>query len=163
MINETAAQAVSYGTLQLNEIRDLPGLEVMRRVADGRFPSAPISKLMNFHLVEADDGIAIFEGTPGPEMLNPLGSVHGGWALTLVDSATGCAAHTTLEAGIGYTTVETKMNFARPISPETGLVRCEGRVISRGRKIITADAMLRDRNGKLLAHGTSTLIVLGPV
>ena len=104
----------------------------------------------------------MFEGTPAPNLLNPLGAVHGGWALTLIDSACGCAVHTELDAGVGYTTVETKVNFTRPIAPDGGAVRCEGRVLSRGRQIATAEASLRSADGKLLAHGTSTLIILAP-
>ena len=94
-------------------------------------------------------------------MLNPLGGVHGGWALTLIDSATGCAAHTLLPAGIGYATVETKANLTRPIRHDTGRVRAEGRVISRGRQIMTAEASILDTSGRILAHGTSTLMIFG--
>ena len=94
-------------------------------------------------------------------MLNPLGSVHGGIALTLIDSAAGCALHTELGAGVGYSTVETKVNFIRPISADSGLVRAEGKVLSRGRQIATAEARVTSVDGKLLAHGTSTLIILG--
>ena len=94
-------------------------------------------------------------------MLNPLGTVHGGWALTLIDSATGCAAHTLLPQGVGYTTVETKVNFTRPIKHDTGRVRAEGRVVSRGRQIMTAEAACSISEGRLLAHGTSTLMVFG--
>jgi uncharacterized protein (TIGR00369 family) len=104
----------------------------------------------------------VFIGEPSDRILNPLGIVHGGWALTLIDSCCGCAAHTTLAAGIGYTTVETKVNFVRAITPATGQVRAEGRVIARGRTIITTEGTLTDSNGKLLAHGTSTLMVLRP-
>jgi uncharacterized protein (TIGR00369 family) len=94
-------------------------------------------------------------------LLNPLGGVHGGWALTLIDSATGCAAHTLLPAGASYASVETKANFTRPIRQDTGRVRAEGRVVSRGRQIITAEARILDADKRLLAHGTSTLMVLG--
>jgi uncharacterized protein (TIGR00369 family) len=107
-----------------------------------------------------EKGRAVFEGRPGPHFFNPLGGIHGGFALTLIDSAAGCAVHTELHAGIGYTTVETKANFVRPV-PAQGVVRCEGRVLSRGRQIATAEAHLRAADGKLLAHGTSTLIILG--
>ena len=99
-------------------------------------------------------------GEPSDRILNPLGIVHGGWALTLIDSCTGCAAHTTLPAGVGYTTVETKVNFVRAITPASGQVRAEGVVVARGRTIITAEGKLTDSRGRLLAHGTSTLIVL---
>ena len=87
--------------------------------------------------------------------------MHGGWALTLIDSAAGCAAHTLLPAGVGYATVETKANFTRPITEDAGRVRAEGRVVTRGRQIMTADARLLDSQGRILAHGTSTLMVFG--
>ena len=121
----------------------LPGLEAMRLLIAGKLPAPSIAGTLGFTLI-------------------PLGMVHGGWALTLIDSCTGCAAHTTLPAGIGYTTVETKVNFVRAITPQTGQVRAEGKVIARGRTIITAEGVLKDAGGKLLAHGTSTLMVLRP-
>jgi len=138
------------------------GLEFLRAMIAGELPAAPIGKHIGFRLAEVERGRAVFEGEPGPHLLNPLGAVHGGFALTLIDSACGCAVHTELEAGIGYTTVETKVNFVRPIAPESGTIRCEGRVLSRGRTIATAEARLISADGKLLAHGTSTLIILAP-
>jgi uncharacterized protein (TIGR00369 family) len=116
---------------------------------------------MDFWIVEVGEGFAVFEGQPGPHLLNPAGGVHGGWALTLIDSVTGCAAHTLLPPGVGYTTLETKGNFVRPINKDTGRVRAEGRVVAPGRQIMTADARLLGPDGKLLAHGTSTLLVFG--
>ena len=138
------------------------GLDLLRGMIAGRFPAPPIAETLGFRLVEADPGRALFEGRSSPSVLNPLGLVHGGWALTLIDSAAGCALHTELDAGIGYTTVETKVNFVRPIAPDGAIVRCEGRVLSRGRQIATAEAKLESAEGKLLAHGTSTLIILPP-
>ena len=141
---------------------NLSGLQYLRAMMAGEVPAAPIGLHLGFRLVEAEDGRAVFEAEPGPHLLNPLGAVHGGFALTLIDSACGCAVHTTLDAGTGYTTVETKVNFVRPVAPGTGTVRCEGTVLSRGRTIATAEARLISADGKLLAHGTSTLIILGP-
>ncbi len=140
----------------------LSGLEAMRALLAGDFNAPSISNTLGFRLVEVDDGRAVFEGEPSDRILNPLGIVHGGWALTLLDSACGCAAHATLPAGVGYATVETKVNFVRQITPDSGTVRAEGNVIARGRTIITTEAKLTDSKGKLLAHGTSTLIVLRP-
>ena len=140
----------------------MSGLEFLRAMIAGQGPTAAIGQHMGFRLVEVDKGRALFEGEPGPHLLNPLGAVHGGFALTLIDSACGCAVHTELDAGVGYTTVETKVNFTRPIDPNGGPIRCEGRVLSRGRQIATAEAYLRSAEGKLLAHGTSTLIILAP-
>ena len=126
----------------------------------GNHPPPSIATTLGFTLAEVDDGRALFVGEPSDRILNPLGIVHGGWALTLIDSCTGCAAHTTLPAGVGYTTVETKVNFVRAITPASGQVRAEGVVVARGRTIITAEGKLTDSRGRLLAHGTSTLIVL---
>jgi uncharacterized protein (TIGR00369 family) len=151
-----------YGVSSFEEIKDLSGLDMLGAMIAGDLPAAPIAEPLGFRLVEVEKGRAVFEGTPGPHLLNPLGSVHGGYALTLIDSACGCAVHTELDAGIGYTTVETKVNFTRAIDPKSGPVRCEGRVVSRGRQIATAEAYLRSGDGKLLAHGTSTLIILHP-
>jgi uncharacterized protein (TIGR00369 family) len=153
---------MKYGVSSYDDVKHLSGLEMLRAMIAGELPAAPIAEPLGFRLAEVEKGRALFEGTPGPHLLNPLGAVHGGWALTLIDSACGCAVHTELEAGIGYTTVETKVNFTRPIDPAGGAVRCEGRVLSRGRQIATAEAFLRSAEGKLLAHGTSTLIILGP-
>jgi uncharacterized protein (TIGR00369 family) len=115
---------------------------------------------MTFWIVEVGDGFAAFEGEPGPHLLNAMGTVHGGWVLTLIDSATGCAGLTVLPAGSGYTTIETKGNLTRPITARTGRVRAEGRVVSQGRQIISCEASVRDGEGRVLAHGTSTLMVL---
>ncbi len=150
------------GVLPLDRIAGMTGLEVLRAMAAGELPGPGIGATMGFRLAEVDEGRAVFEGVPGPHLLNPLGAVHGGFALTLIDSACGCALHSALGPGIGYTSVETKVNFTRPIAPDGGLVRCEGRLLSHGRKIATAEAYLRSADGKLLAHGTSTLIILGP-
>ncbi|QQQ20128.1 PaaI family thioesterase [Brevundimonas vitis] len=117
---------------------------------------------LTYGLVEVGDGMAVFEGQTGPHLLNPAGTVHGGWALALIDSATACAAHSTLPAGVGYTTLSTTGNLTRPILVDTGRVRCEGRVINAGRQIITTEATVRDTGGRLLAHGTSTVMVLKP-
>jgi len=150
------------GVASREELAGLSGLEFLRALIAGRVPAPTIGRTMGFRLVEVEPGMAVFEGEPFEGLLNPLGSVHGGWALTLIDSACGCAVHSTLDAGIGYTTVETKVNFTRPIDPHGGPIRCEGQVLSRGRQIATAEAYLRSGEGKLLAHGTSTLILFAP-
>jgi uncharacterized protein (TIGR00369 family) len=140
----------------------MAGREMLEAMLAGRLPAPPIAETLGFRLIEIDDGTAVFEGDPGPHLLNPLGGVHGGWAMTLIDSATGCALHTQLHAGVGYTTVETKVNMTRGIKPTDGTVRCEGRVLSHGRHIATAEARLLSEDGKLVAHGTSTLMILHP-
>jgi uncharacterized protein (TIGR00369 family) len=133
-----------------NELASLSGLELLKAMIAGRDPAPSISRTLGFRLVEVDKGRVVFEGTPGPNVLNPLGQIHGGYALVLIDSAAGCAAHTEMDAGVGYTTVETKVNFTRPLPKDGPVVRCEGRVLSRGRTIATADAYVRDSAGKLL-------------
>ena len=142
------------------KLLSMSGLEGLRYMMAGNHPPPSIAITLGFVLAEVEDGRALFIGDPSDRILNPLGIVHGGWALTLIDSCTGCAAHTTLGPGVGYTTVETKVNFVRAITPATGPVRAEGVVVARGRTIITAEGKLTDSRGRLLAHGTSTLIVL---
>ena len=154
--------ATRFGVATREEIAGLTGLEMLRAIIAGDRPAPPIAATMGFRLIEVGPGEAVFEGLPGPHLLNPLGGVHGGVALTLIDSAAGCAVHTELGPGIGYTTVETKVNFTRPIAADGGAVRCEGRVVTRGRQIATAEARLLSGEGKILAHGTSTLIILPP-
>src|SRR5277367_2567510 len=104
-----------YGVLDLTECATMTGKELLQAIVDGRLPQPPISKPMSFRLVEVGDGFAAFEGDPSPDLLNPMGIVHGGWALTLIDSAAACACHSLLPAGTGYTTIETKANFCRAI------------------------------------------------
>jgi uncharacterized protein (TIGR00369 family) len=140
----------------------MTGKQLLQAIVDGRIPQPPISRPMSFRLVEVGDGFAAFEGDPSPDLLNPMGTVHGGWALTLIDSAAACACHSLLPAGTSYTTIETKANFSRPIKPDTGRVRAEGRVISQGRQIMSSEARLIAPDGRVLAHGTSTIMVLAP-
>lgn len=151
-------EEISYGLATREQMGAMSGIDLLRAMVTGDLPAPPISQVFGLMLVEVEPGRAVFEGRPGPHLFNPLGGIHGGFALTLIDSAAGCAVHTELEAGVGYTTVETKANFTRPV-PSSGVVRCEGRVLSRGRQIASAEAFLRDEAGKLLAHGTSTLII----
>ena len=142
--------------------RELSGMEYIHAIFAGELPAPPIAVLMGFRGVEASPGEAVFEMEPGPQHYNPIGSVHGGVALTLLDSAMGCAIHTLLEPGVRYTTLEVKTNFVRPITAETGLIRCEGKVIHRGGRVATAEGRIVDSAGKLLAHGTTTCLILGP-
>ena len=136
------------------------GLETIKAIFAGALPPPPIAELMGFRGVEVELGRAVFEFEPGPQHYNPIGSVHGGVAMTLLDSAMGCAIHSTLEAGVRYTTLEVKTNFVRPITADTGLIRCEGHVIHSGSRVATAEGKLTDAAGKLLAHGTTTCLIL---
>ena len=152
---------VTYGVVNPSDIVGLTGKEILQRISDGRLPAPPIAQTLNLWLTEVDDGFAVFEGDPAPEFQHPFGLVHGGWALTLIDSVTTCSAQTLLPAGFGCTTIETKGNFSRPITKDSGRVRAEGRVVGRGRRIISAEAKVLDSRGRVLAHGTSTIMVLG--
>src|SRR3954466_12067458 len=132
----------------------LPGIEYLKAIADGSVPPPPIAVLLGFELVEVEEGRAVFAVTPGEFHYNPIGVVHGGLAATLLDSAMGCAVHSTLPAGVGYTTVEFKATSARAIPAATGRVVCEGSLIHRGRTVATAEGrVVAEATGKLLAHG----------
>ncbi|PWB58372.1 MAG: phenylacetic acid degradation protein [Bradyrhizobiaceae bacterium] len=135
------------------------GLTLLKGMIAGEYPPPPIAETLGFGLVEAEPGRAVFEGSPGFRHYNPIGVVHGGFAMTLLDSALGCAVHTTLKAGEGYTTLEVKVNLVRAITKDTGTVRATGRLIHRGRTTATAEADLRDAKGNLLAHGTTTCMI----
>jgi len=139
---------------------DLSGLEFIRAIFDGKLPSPPITATMGFTGGAAEEGKVTFVGEAAEHLYNPIGVVHGGFAMTMLDSAMGCAVHTTLAVGEAYTTLEAKVNFVRPITLETGPVRCEGTVIHRGGKIATAEGrLIAEWTGKLLAHGTTTCMV----
>jgi uncharacterized protein (TIGR00369 family) len=139
---------------------NLTGREQLQTIIDGKTDQPGIGLTLDFRLVEIGDGIAVFEGMPSEKVLNPNGTVHGGYALALIDSAAGCAAHSLVPKGYFNTTIETKVNFVKAILPSTGLIRCEGRVLQRGRQIMSAEAYIYDKNRVLLAHGTSTVMVL---
>ena len=129
-------------------------------MAAGELPPPPIAETLGFRLVEAAPGRAVFECEPAEYHYNPIGIVHAGLAMTLMDSAMGLAFVTTIEAGVGWTTLELKANFTRPLTVDTGSVRCVGTVIHPGRRVATTEARLEDGEGRLCAHGTSTILVL---
>lgn len=147
---------LGLGTIPHEDVHLYSGRDLLQRVVDGLYPAPPIAGLLNFALTEVEDGRVVFRGMPGERHLNPLGSVHGGWAATLLDSALGCAVHSLLDKGEAYTTAEFKVNLTRPITPKTGEVICEGRVIHKGRTLAVSEATLKDGSGKLLAFGTET-------
>jgi uncharacterized protein (TIGR00369 family) len=137
-----------------------PGLALLRGIIAGELPQAPISALLDFRLVAADDGVARFEGDPFEAECNPMGQIHGGVACTLLDSAMSCAVMTTLDATSAYATAQLAVHLTRPIGVDTGRITAEGRVVHRGRRVATAEGWLRDRAGALLAHGTTTCLIL---
>ena len=150
---------LGVGRVPLSEVAEMSGLEMLRRLAAGDYPAPSIAERLNFALVEVDEGRAVFKGQPSDRHLNPLGGVHGGWAAAIMDSALGCCIHTLLAKGEAYTTAEMKINYTRPITPQTGVVSCEGKVVHKGRTLAVSEARLVDGDGKLLAFGTETCAI----
>lgn len=159
MQSQTARQHINYGIAPPGEVKLLSGFDFVKRIQEGLFPAPPIGKVMQFHLVEVEQGRVVFSAEPSADFYNPLGTIHGGYTTTLLDSCMGCAVHSTLPAGMAYTTLELKINFVRPITDKTGPVRAEGKVISAGKRVATAEGRLLDANGKLYAHSTTTCLI----
>ncbi|MFD4592751.1 PaaI family thioesterase [Streptomyces rubiginosohelvolus] len=136
------------------------GLDFLREMATGSIPGPPIGAVVDFSLTEVDHGRVVFSLIPGEEHYNTLGSMHGGVYATLLDSAAGCAVHSTLPPGIGYTSLDLTVKFLRPVTVETGVVRAVGSVVSSGRRTALAQAQLLDQKDRLLAHATSSCILL---
>ena len=140
-------------------LKSMSGMDIFSALLAGRLPPPPISRLLGFDIHSIEKGHVVFTGTPGRQHYNPIGSVHGGYAATLLDSCMGCAVHTTLDAGQGYTTLEIKINYLRGMTDQTGPVRAEGLVLQSGRRAAMAEGRLLDASGRLLAHGTTTCLV----
>jgi uncharacterized protein (TIGR00369 family) len=147
------------GVVSTDVLLSYDGLGFLRAIVDGTIPQPPITETLGFRLIAAEHGRAVFEGEPQFRHYNPIGSVHGGFAMTLLDSALGCAVHSTLAKGETYTTLEIKVNLVRPLSKDTGPVSAEGRVLHRGRTVGTAEGDVRDANGKVYAHATTTCMI----
>jgi len=147
------------GVAKPEQVAGRSGLEIISAVLSGKLPYPPIAQTLDFLLIEASEGRAVFQGTPGPGHLNPLGTIHGGWYATLLDSALGCAVHTMLPPGRGYTTAELGVNLVRAIGSKAPRVRAEGKVIHCGRQLATAEARLYGPDGTLYAHATTTCLV----
>jgi uncharacterized protein (TIGR00369 family) len=150
---------VGCGVATPEQVAGRSGLEIMQAMLRGELPSAPIARTLDFQLLEVEEGRAVFQGTPGPAHLNPMGTVHGGWYATLLDSALGCAVHTKMPPGRAYTTAELGVNLVRAIGPKVQRVRAEGRVLHSGRQLATAEARLFGPDGTLYAHATTTCLV----
>ena len=148
-----------YGVVTAEHSQAQDGLAFLRGIIDGTHPNPPISETLGFHLAEADPGRAVFTCVPEFRHYNPIGTVHGGLAATLLDSALGCAIFTTLKQGDAWTTLELKLNYVRAMTKDTGLVRAEGRVIHRGRTVATSEGDLKDASGRLYAHATTTCLI----
>jgi uncharacterized protein (TIGR00369 family) len=147
------------GLVPVETVATMSGLEMLRAMASGELPGPPIMETLDFGLTEVENGRAVFEGIPAFKHYNPLGTVHGGYAATLLDSCMGCAVHSTLPKGIGYTTLEFKVSLIRAITKDTGPVRAEGKVLNAGRRAATAEGRLTDASGRLLAHATTTCMI----
>jgi uncharacterized protein (TIGR00369 family) len=153
------ASANKVGVVPLETLLSYDGLSFLRAMIDGTLPQPPITETLGYRLVEAERERAVFAGEPGVQHYNPIGTVHAGFAATLLDSAVACAIHSTLAKGETYTTLEFKINLVRPLTKSTGMVRAEGRVLHRGRNVATSEGHLRDKDGKLYAHATTTCII----
>ena len=139
---------------------DMSGLEFLRAMAEGSLPPAPIATLFRMRPVEADDGRVVFECEPDQSAYNPIGVVHGGLVCTLADTVAGCAVHTTLERGVGYTSIDINVSYLRPVTSESGVLRGTGRVTRRGRRVAFATAEIVDGAGRLVATATSNCLVM---
>jgi uncharacterized protein (TIGR00369 family) len=140
--------------------RELPGLEFLRKIASGELPAPPIAYALDYALLEVEQGRAVFGIKPAEFHYNPIGMVHGGIPCTLLDSAMGCAVHSTLPAGAGYTTLELKVNIVKAMSRDTGPLRAIGTLVHAGRSTAVAEGRLVDEAGKLYAHATTTCMIL---
>ena len=147
------------GVARPEQVAGLTGMQVFAAMFAGELPYAPINDTLDFLMVEFDLGRAVFQGRPMLRHYNPLGSVHGGWITTLLDSCVGCAVHTTLPVGKAYTTAELKLNFVRPVSTRTPLLRAIGNVIHGGSRMATAEGRLVGPDGKLYAHASTTCFI----
>ncbi|MEF7612389.1 PaaI family thioesterase [Aquincola sp. MAHUQ-54] len=156
---EIDARAHEVGLASPAQVAGRTGLEILQAMVAGEIPRAPISRTLNFLLVELEAGRAVFQGRPLFDHYNPLGTVHGGWVATLLDSAVGCAVHTLMEPGRSYTTVELKINYVKAVTHKVPLVRAVGEVIHRGGRIATAQGRLVGPDGTLYAHATTTCLL----
>jgi len=158
-VREALARGPGPGVASRDLVMSMDGLTLMQRMLAGEGPHAAIGKTLDFLLVEVASGRAVFQGTPGPGHLNPMGGIHGGWYATLLDSALGCAVHTLMPKGRAYTTAELGINLVRAIPPTLPRVRAIGTVLHCGRQLATAEARLVGPDGTLYAHGSTTCLV----
>lgn len=158
-VQDRVTAGAGCGVARPEQVAGMSGLQTLQAMLRGELPYPPIARTLDFQLMEVGEGRAVFQGTPGPSHLNPMGGVHGGWYATLLDSALGCAVHTMMPPGRGYTTAELGVNLVRAIGPKVQRVRAEGKVLHCGRQLATAEARLVGPDGTLYAHGTTTCLV----
>ena len=151
---------MKYGTVSAEQRKEMTGLEFVQGLANGTLPHNTMAGTLGYRIVEAEKGRVVVTAEPKNTHLNPQGTVHGGLAATMLDSCMGLAVQTLLDKGVGSTTLEFKVSFVRPITPETGVIRAEGTVVSPGRRVGTAEGRVTDAKGRLLAHGTTTCLIL---
>ncbi len=149
----------TYGTVNAGKQKEMSGLEFVKGLVDRTLPLNTMARTLGYDVTEASEGRVVVVAEPSDRHLNPAGTVHGGFAATLLDTAMGLAVQTTVDKGVSQTTVEFKITLIRPITPETGLIRAEGVVLGRGRRIGTAEGRITDRQGRLLVHGTTTCLI----
>ena len=149
----------TYGTVSADRQKEMSGLEFVQGLVDGTLPLNTIARTLGYDVTEAASGRVVVTAQPAEIHLNPAGTVHGGFAATLLDSCMGLAVQSTLEKGVAQTTLEFKVSLLRPITPDTGPIKAEGMVMSRGRRVGTAEGRITDSNGRLLAHGTTTCLI----
>src|ERR1700754_2879446 len=158
-MDDRPAAKIEYGVTPAEVMASMAGIDFVRAMFEGRLPAPPIMQTVELFDSSAEPGIVVFHSIPGFRHYNPIGSVHGGYAATLLDSAMGLAVHSMLPAGTGYTTLEFKLSFIRGMTKDTGTVRSEGRTLHVGRRTATAEARITDSKGRLLAHATTTCLV----
>jgi uncharacterized protein (TIGR00369 family) len=152
--------AAAVGVVPREIAAGVAGLDFLEGLRDGKHPVPPFAAETDILIAEVDSGRVVFEATPSRRFYNPLGTVHGGWISTLLDSAMGCAVHSVLKAGQAYTTVDMAVSFVRPVFEKTGRLRCEGKIIHAGNRIATAEGRVWDNAGTLIAHGSETCIIM---
>jgi len=158
-MDDTTTAKIEYGVTPTEILASMTGIDFVRAIFDGKLPAPPIMQTIEPFDSTAEPGVVVMHSIPGFRHYNPIGSVHGGYAATLLDSAMGLAVHTMLPPGTGYTTLEFKISFVRGMTQDTGPVRSEGRILNVGRRTATAEARITDANGRLLAHATTTCLV----
>lgn len=158
-MDDGSLMSKTYGTVDADRQKEMSGLEFVQGLASGTLPLNTIAQTLGYDVSEAENGRVIVTAEPSERHLNPAGTVHGGFAATLLDSCMGLAVQSTLEKGVGQTTLEFKISLVRPITPETGTITAEGIVLTRGRRVGTAEGRITDSNGRLLAHGTTTCLI----
>ena len=158
-MHDKTAATIEYGVTPTEVMASMPGIDFVRAIFDGKLPAPPIMQTIEPFDTTAEPGVVVMHSVPGFRHYNPIGSVHGGYAATLLDSAMGLAVHSMLPVGTGYTTLEFKVSFIKGMTKDSGAVRTEGRTLNVGRRAATAEARMTDSRGRLLAHATTTCLV----